>query len=245
MKETREIEIDVKELFLVLINKLWVIILVGIIFTLGTFCISKFVIHPMYESSTGIYILNKQDANSSITYSDLQTGSQLTQDYMTLVTSRPVMEQVISQLDLKMKYEELVNLITVDNPTNTRILNITVNYEDPYKAKEIADAVREASAAHITEVMDIDKVNIVEEANVPDAPSSPNIVRNCIIGAILGIIIACFIILLVYFLDDTIKTPDDVEKYLGLSVLSSIPMQDNLKNGKLKMSNKKPKVKTQ
>jgi capsular polysaccharide biosynthesis protein len=150
-----------------------------------------------------------------------------------------VTEKVIQELGLDMKHNDLVNLITVYNPSNTRVLNITIEYSDPYLAKEIADAVREASSIHISNVMDIKEVNVVEEANLPETPVSPNVKRNTVLGGILGILIAGAIILVITMLDDTIKTPEDIERYLGVSVLSSIPIQKHLNNMKDKET--KPK----
>lgn len=234
-----EIEIDLKELFAVLLGKFWIICMAGIGLALAVFLISKFALEPKYESTTKIYVLNKQDSTSTITYSDLQSGSQLTKDYMTLVTSRPVTEQVIAELDLDMRHEDMVKIISVDNPSDTRILNITVEYNDPFLAKQIADAIREAAAVHITTVMDIEQVNVVEEANIPESPSSPNVMRNAVIGGVVGIFLASFAILLIYMIDDTIKTPDDIERYLDISVLSSIPIQESMKNAGNKKKTKK------
>lgn len=248
IKTNDEVEINLKELWSLLIRKLWIMALAGIGVGVGIFLINYFAIQSKYESTTKIYVLNKQDSSSAITYSDLQTGTQLTKDYMTLVTSRPVTEQVISLLKLDIKHEDLVRMISVENPADTRILNITVKYNDPYMTKQIADAVREASALHITKVMDIERVNMVEEANIPESPSSPNIIRNTVIGVILGFFIAAFIISLFYIVDDTIKTPDDIEKYLELSILSTIPYQKDMecskrRNKEKKASSKRRKMK--
>lgn len=238
-----EIEIDLKELFAVLLGKFWIIFLAGAGLAFATFLINVFLIEPQYESTTKIYVLNKQNESAAITYSDLQSGTQLTKDYMTLVTSRPVVEQVIAELDLDMGYKGLVDCITVSNPSDTRILNITVEYNDPFIAKQIADAIRKASATHITSVMNIEQVNLVEEANIPEHSSSPNVVKNTLIGGFAGVFLACLVILVIYILDDTIKTPDDVERYLGISVLSSIPVQENLKNTHTKKKANKKKLK--
>ncbi|SHJ13395.1 YveK family protein [Parasporobacterium paucivorans] len=224
----KETEIDMREILRILRDRLWIILLAGIVFMIGTYSFSRFVLTPVYESTTKIYIINVEGTGTSITYSDLQTGSQLTQDYMQLIVSRPVTEQVIKDLDLNMSYGELASLITVNNPANTRILDITVKYTDPIMAKEIADAVRGAAADQILKIMNIDQVNVVEEANVPTSASKPNILKNTVIGAFLGILIACLIVFTGYFLDDTIKTGDDVEKYLGISVLSAIPAQRSM-----------------
>jgi capsular polysaccharide biosynthesis protein len=238
-----EIEIDLKELFSVLLGRIILIIGVGVGAAVFGFVFSKFVLQPEYKSTTKIYILNKQDNNSSITYSDLQSGTQLTKDYMTLVTSRPVVEQVISEMNLGLKYKDMVNLISVTNPQDTRILSITVTYYDPAVARNIADSIRDAAAIHITEVMNIEQVNVVEAANTPEEASSPNVLRNTAIGGVAGIILVSGIILVRYLLNDTIKSPDDVERYLGISTLSSIPLQEGVKNLKGIAGKKKTKTK--
>jgi Capsular polysaccharide biosynthesis protein len=219
-------EIDIKSLIDLILRKFWIIFLASISLALGAFLFSKFVITPTYQSTTKVYILNKEQQNSAITFNDLQTGTQLTKDYMTLITGRPVLEQVIAQLNLNLKYEQLAGMITVQNPMDTRLLNITVAYKDPFMAKQIADAVRDISSKHIREVMNIEEVNKAEDANIPEDPSSPNILMNTILGGLVGGIIAVGIILFVNMMDDTLKTPDDIEKYLGISVLSSIPVQN-------------------
>ena len=148
----------------------------------------------------------------------------MTKDYMELIKSRSVMEQVISQLQLDMSVDKLSGEITVSNTADTRILSISVENESPKLAKEIADAVRESASVQITQITDADAVNMVEEGNLPKDPTSPNTMKNAMLGGILGIFLALGAIVLIYILDDTIKTPDDVERYLGLTVLTSIPI---------------------
>lgn len=222
-QQREEIELDLREVFGALLRKIWVILFVGIIAALGALLASQFLITKMYESTTKVYVLNKQD-NTMVTYTDLQTGTQLTKDYMELVTSRPVTDQVISDLGLVFDSRTLAGMITVQTPQDTRILKITVRDKDPYQARDIANAVREASATHISNVMDIKSVNVVEKANLPERPASPNVMKNTLIGGVLGCFLAVFAVLLLFLLDDTVKTPDDVEKYLGVSVLGSIPV---------------------
>ena len=193
---------------------------------------TKLFITPMYTSVTKMYVLTKQDSSAGVTYTDLQTGTQLTKDYMELVKSRPVLEQVIAVLNLDMEPEKLAEMITVETPVDTRILSVKVESEDPKEAKEIANAVRESVGIQITEIMDVDSVNTVEEANLPTKPSSPNTMKNMAIGGILGLLIAIGIVVLIFMLDDTIKTPEDVEHYLGLNVLTSIPISEGMKKSK-------------
>ena len=230
--ENEEITIDLTELFMALWSKIHLIILAAILMAFVAFAGTKLFITPMYTSTTSMYVLTRTGESSSVTYNDLQTGTQLTQDYMELVKSRPVLEQVIAVLNLDMTTTELSESITTENAANTRILTVNVENEDPKVAKEIADALRESVSIKITEIMEADAVNTIEEANLPTAPSSPNVMRNIAIGALLGILIAAGIIILIFILDDTIKTPDDVEHYLGLNVLTSIPIAEGAKKTK-------------
>lgn len=234
IRENDEVTIDLTELFMTLWNKAHIIILAGIFIGLLAFVGTKLFITPMYTSTTRFYVYSKTGGTNSPTYTDLQTGTQLTKDYAELVKSRPVLEEVISVLNLDMETDELGDTITVTTPTDTRVMSINVENENPKKARDIADAVRQAVSIQIKEIMNVDSVKTVEEANLPNGPSSPSVMKNTLIGAILGILLAAGIIILIFMLDDTVKTPEDVENYLGLNVLASIPVFDgaNTKNKK-------------
>lgn len=224
--ENDEITIDLLDLFSVLWSKVHLILLAGIITALAAFMFTQLFLTPKYTSSTSMYMLTKSEGTQGITTNDLQTGTQLTQDYMEMVKSRAVLEQVISVLNLDMTTGELADMITTENKENTRILTISVENEDPEVAQEIADALRESASVKIQEIMEIDAVNTIEEANLPVSPSSPSVGKNTAIGGLIGIVLAMGMIVLIYLLDDTVKTPDDVENYLGLNVLTSIPIQE-------------------
>jgi capsular polysaccharide biosynthesis protein len=220
-----ELEIDLLELFRVLLSKIWIIVLSGITLGLVVIAATILFVTPQYESTTKMYVLNKQDS-STLTSSDLQSSLSLTKDYAVLIKSRTVTESVITQLNLDMTSKELLSKISVSSETDTRVLTITVTDEDPYEACQIANAVRDVAANHIKNVMDIDAVNVVETANIPQEKSSPSLAKNGILGGALGLFLAIAIVLIVYLSNDTVKTQEDVEKYLGLSVLGTIPLMD-------------------
>lgn len=232
--EEDELTIDLGELFRVLLSKVHIIILAAILMALVAFVGTKLFVTPMYTSVTKMYVLAKDEnsTTSSSNYSELTAGSMLTKDYMELVKSRPVLEKTISVLNLKIQPAELANMISVSTPTDTRIMTISVECANPKQAKEIADAVREAVSVQMKEIMSVDSVNTLEEGNLPTSPSSPNTMKNMMLGGILGFVIAAGIITLIYLLDDTIKTPEDVENYLGLNVLTSIPIQSGAAKSK-------------
>ena len=223
LQDNTDIEIDVLELFHVLLNKFWIILLAGIIAALAFVGGTILFITPQYQSTTKMYVLSKQD-NNTITQQDMQTSLSLTKDYAELIKSRTVTEGVIAQLNLDLTHEQLLGKVSVDSATDTRILSITVTDPDPYEACKIANAIRDVAANHIKNVMDIDAVNVVETANIPDQKSSPNISKNGVIGGLLGVLLSVAIILIAYISNDTIKTQEDVERYLGLGMLGTIPL---------------------
>lgn len=241
--ENDEIEIDLGEVLHVLFQKAGWILLVGIITAAAAFLISEFLLPPIYESTTKIYILNKQEGNT-VTYSDVQIGTQLTKDYAELVKSRFVLEDVIDQLKLDLTYEQLENKLDITTPTDTRILAISVEDGDPKAAMDIANAIRETASVHITNVMDIEAVNIVETANMPEEKSKPHVLQWTMIGGMLGALLVCVIVLLRYMLDDTIKSSEDVARYLQLSTLALIPMAETKESAKGKKDRKKASEKT-
>ena len=224
--ENDEITIDVTELLRVLWSKARIIILVAILFAVAAFGGTRIFITPMYTSTTSMYMLTRSDTSSSLTTGDLQTGTQLTQDYMELVKSRSVLEEVISVLNLDMTADELESTITTSNAENTRIMSISVENEDPELAKEIADALREAASVKIQDIMEIDAVNTIDEASMPQEPSSPSVMRNTMLGGVLGAILAIRSDRPDLHPRRYDQDSDDVEYYLGLNVLTSIPLRE-------------------
>lgn len=223
-QQNDEIEIDLLELFGVLREKLVSIFMTAVIFAtlfgLGTLLL----IEPKYESTSKLYILSQTSSITSLT--DLQAGSQLTQDYMVLVESRPVLEKVIDNLGLDLAYEDLFKVITLNNPSNTRILEITVTTDDPYMAKEMVDEIAKVSGTRIATIMNVNEPTIVEYGHLEKSPCSPNTAKNVLIGALVGIFLSVVIILVSYLLNDTVSTEEDIEKYLGLNTLGLIPVEE-------------------
>lgn len=218
-----EIEIDLTEVIGLVIHRLWILIICAILAGVIGFAISYFLITPKFQSTTKIIVLNKQDS-STITYSDLQLASQLTKDYEELITCRYVLEQVIEQCELEDTYEELYSRVTVENTKDTRIIGITVEDASPENAQYIADNIREVAANHIQSVTDVAAVNVVDYANIPTKKSSPSIKKWTAGGAAIGFLLALCAIIVEYILDDTIKSSEDIEKYLGYTTLALIPV---------------------
>ena len=237
-RDNNIVEIDLLEIISILLNRFWVIFGAALLAAAAGFMISKFVLTPTFESTTKIYILNKSE-NTTVTYSDVQMGTQLTKDYAELINSRYVLETVIGQLSLpEMEYKDLLKKVSVHTPTDTRIVSITVTDYDPQQAQNIANCIREVAGEHIQNVMDIEAVNVVEEANLPTVKAGPSVVKWTAVGGILGVFLVCAVILIHYLLDDSIKSSEDVEKYLGLSTLALIPITQSVNDDKQRTKRK-------
>ena len=225
-----EVEIDIGHILSILWEKILLIIATGIIVGLAGFLVSKFLITPKYESETKLYVLNRAN-DSATTLSDVQLSTQLTKDYQILVTSAPVMNQVIKELGLNMKASELASTISVDTPSDTRVLQITVTSDDPKRAKDIADKVAQVSSKKICDIMKIEQVNVIEEGSLSEEPAVDTVQKWTLIGLALGIVLSCAVIIIRSILDDTVKTTEDVEKYFDLSTLAVIPISEEMDDG--------------
>ena len=225
--------IDLVEVFQVIRHWLWLIVLVALACGTAAYAFSKFVLPEEFESTTKIYVLDKSGAggtNSQSTYSDLQVGMQLTKDYVELIKSRTVLEAVMkdNHLDQTYTYEQFAETVNVQTPADTRIVTITVTNHDPALAQKLADDIRKRSGELIINTMQIDAVNTYEKANYPDRKSAPSCGRWAVVAALIGALAVSAIVIARYLLDDTIKTSDDVEKYLGLSNLALIPFDESV-----------------
>ena len=168
-----------------------------------------------------MYILSKETTLASL--ADLQIGSQLTNDYQIIVKSRPVLQTVIEQLNLDLTYEQFSKRITINNPSNTRILTITTEDADPQLAKDIVDSIARVASDYIAETMEMIPPKLIEEGTVATTKSSPSVAKNTLMGALIGAILMCGIITVKFIMNDSVTTTEDVENYLGISVLASIP----------------------
>lgn len=233
------IEIDLQELMGLLLHRLWIIILAVFLTSAVGFGLSAFVIDPKYESTTSIYVLNRQNGET-LTYSDAQLSTQLTKDYEELIISRHVLEQVMEEYGIEEEYERFAKNISVENKTDTRIIAITVKDEDPYRAQKLANEIRDMSAEHIQSVTDVEAVNVVDEANLPQEPAEPSVILWTAVGGMIGFVLCVGILIVRYLTDDTIKSSDDIEKYLELSTLALIPDKTTLakKKGQKKKAQK-------
>lgn len=222
--DNEEMEIDLLELLMVMKKHLAAILLAGIVGLVIMFAYTSFLATPLYSASSMMYVMpdNSNSMNSS-TLSDMQVGQQLTSDYSSMIKSRSFMEDVIKKLNLTIDYQQLLEKVEVTNPTSSRILQVTVNDPNPQTAADIANEVASVAESKLKEITGMQAIKIYEEAAAPDRPSSPSLKKNCALGLLAGIVLAMAVVTILYLLDDTIKTEDDIEKYLGMTTLAVLP----------------------
>lgn len=221
-------EIDLKELISMFMKRKVLIILVVIIFALiGAIYTVKF-ITPTYQSTTRLLLVqtgeksNVDEYTGSITTTDITLNSKLVNNYREISRSEAVLSKVIQNLNLDITYQELKSMTSVVVTTDTEILQLTVEYEDPEIACNIAKEIANVFIETVNYYYKLDNLNVLDEAKVNLTPSNVHLTKNIIIFAFVGAILVSGYILLINMLDTTVKSDLDIEKALDVPVLASI-----------------------
>ena len=223
-QENQAVEIDVFAMLKTLWKRKFSIVLVALVFAIAAFGYSAFLAKKEYQSTSRIYVVSRQNQdNNTLTNSDLQAGSYLVKDYREIILSQNVLSQAIEELKLDMTPAELSKKISVSVPTDTRILSITAKDGNPKEAARIANGLRNVAAEKIISVTKVSDVTTLDEAEVPQSPSSPNIRRNVLLGFIAGAGLMVVLMVVVEVLDDRVKRPEDIEELMGLTLLGIVP----------------------
>lgn len=236
-KEDGEIEIDLLGLLLRL-RKFWFVILLGIVlgasvaWSYTTMCVT-----PQYQASSMVYMRGaNQTTNAAASLQELQVNTELTNDYEVIFKSRPIMEKVVKELDLKMTYKQLAARVQISNITNTRILKVSIQDEDPKLARDIVNHVVSFGMDSAVEIDS--KLPYLIEGAVEDLDKvAPNMKMNVLIGGCIGCLLIAGGVVVQYLLNSNITSSDDVERYLELPVLCEISEDDSfhyLNKGKYK-----------
>lgn len=218
-----EMEIDLIELMYRLIEKLKYIVVVAILGAVIAALFTFYLVTPMYTATAKLYVVNNND--TALNLSDLQIGNYLASDYQEVFSNWHVHEMVLQRLGLDYSYSQLSKMISVSNPSDTRILYITATAADPQEAVLIADTYADVACEFIAVKMDTKQPNVFEEALLPSRPSSPNTTRNILLGFLLGMILTCGVITVQFIMDDRIRSAEDLDKYLNMATLGVMPMQ--------------------
>lgn len=225
-----EITIDLKEIAYVLMEKLHYIVMFLLMGAVVFNMYSYFLIKPTYTSTSRLYVVSATK-DSVVNFSDLSVGTNLTKDYVELLLSYPVLDKVSEKIekdyDYKISSESLQKMISLENPEDTRILNINVTTTDPKVSKTIANALADEAVEYIPDTMGTFKPNIAQVAREAKIKTGPSYLKYTVIGALLGMLLCMAWFIFKYLSDDTIKTKEDVEKYFGMTPLAVLPYVEN------------------
>ncbi|MBC8574096.1 YveK family protein [Jingyaoa shaoxingensis] len=224
-----EMEIDLLEIFYLLKSKWKEIFLALLVGALIFGAYHTFLVKPSYQADASIYITNTE---SALSFSDLQLSSALTDDYANIIKSRTVLNRVIEELDLNLDYKQLAKLVAVSNPDSTHIVDIKVTCDDPEMSRNITNALLNISVSQIYQIIGSGEPTVIDYS-VAEAVQdvTPSLFKYLAIGGFLGACVACAIFILQMLMDGTMKTEEDIDKYLHLPVLATVPYY-NEKKGK-------------
>ena len=222
-----EMEIDLLDLAYMLLDKWHYLLLCLLAGALLFNAYSFFFIEPTYESTSKLYVVSASD-DSVVSLSDLNLGTSLTADYEELMLSYPVLNQVIDKLKLDMTADSLKKLYTLNNPSDTRILQITATTTDPQFSMDLAETMAEVAVSYLPDTMSTKAPNIAQHAKLADHKAGPSYMKYTMIGALLGLILMAGLLIVQYLMDDTVHTAEDMEKYFGLVPLTNIPESDRV-----------------
>ncbi|MDO5346119.1 MAG: Wzz/FepE/Etk N-terminal domain-containing protein [Lachnospiraceae bacterium] len=222
--QSSEIRVDFITLLSVLLKKWYMILIAGMDAGLAIILALLLFSTPDYVSNTTLLILNRE-STSTVLYSDLEISTKLTNDYGRIVTSRAVLDRVIQELGLDMSCEELEKRIDVSIPYDTRMIYIYVKAESPKLAYQIANCLQTVVSDRMAEVMDIEAVNVIDYASIPVYASSPRYSLYFIAAFLAGAFLMALAISVLFVTDDRIKSPENIEELLSLSILATIPLE--------------------
>ncbi len=220
--EDQEFEIDLVEVGYLLLGKLQYLLLCFLAGAVLLNAYAYFCITPTYTSTSKLYVVSSS-SDSVVDLTDLNIGNSLTSDYEELILSYPMLDIVIDDLDLDISSDELSRLIELNNPSDTRILEIAVTTADPQLSMDIANEVVEAATEYLPKTMSTMAPNIAQEAKLAEHKAGPSYLHYTLIGAVLGLVLCCTVLIVMYLMDDTIHSGEELERCFGYVPLTEIP----------------------
>lgn len=227
MNESKEIEIDLRKIFLMLKKRIVFIILGTLITAVLSGCITEFFITPTYTASCTLYVYSNTDrvsTDSSIAQGEITASQQLVNTYIVVLESDFVLEEVAQNLNLELTASQLRSMISCSQINETEIFKVTVSNESPALAADIANAIADVAPDAIVDTIKAGGVSVIDYAKVPSSPSSPNFKLNILIGALVGFAVSFVIFFIREIFDTTVNDQSDLEReFNNIPVIGTIP----------------------
>ncbi|MDD3840400.1 MAG: Wzz/FepE/Etk N-terminal domain-containing protein [Clostridia bacterium] len=214
---------ELREFFAIVRKRMWIITLLVIVAVITSFILSAFVVDKIYSSSTSLILVKESSEQTPIEYNDILLNQRLVKTYSEVIKSRSVLQKVTEQLHLPMTVEELSEKISVESVNDTEIIKITVEDKDPRLAASIANTSASIFMDEIVKLLKMENVQIIDHAQIPKEPVRPRVKLTVAVSFFIALMAGLGVVFLIEYMDNTIKTPDDVKNYLDLPVLGTIP----------------------
>lgn len=224
-------EIDLREIIRILLQKWWVIGIFFLIAVTASFIISFYILHPVYKAEATLFVGKEGNKLGGIELGEIQLNDKLVSDYREIIKSRLAAREIIRQLNLDVSVESFQNRVTVTTVNNSRLMKIAFESTEPQLAMDVANALSDFIIKKAEDIVDVKNVKVIDAAELPVNPIKPNKKMNLAIAGVIGIMLGVGLIFIMEYLDSTIKNGKDVERYLGLNVIGEIPKFDGEERG--------------
>lgn len=218
--------------FQALVKRKWLIIIILILTSLSSFLVSKYLIKPTYSATVTLIVGSTQasDKNKPIDYNDLMFYDKIISTYSKVLQSNNILNDVVKKLSFDTSVDNIKSNLSVTTKQGTLIINVTTEDQSAERAMQISNQVSKSFINKVTAIMQIKQnVNILDLAEVPKAPSFPNLTLNTLVAFLIGLILSMFIVFILEYLDNTLKSPEDVKRYIDLPVIGVIPSYNGIK----------------
>lgn len=224
-KNEEEIQVDLKRLFLSLWHRLWAIVLVAAICGCAAFCYTKLCITPMYRASIIMYVnsTSTSDDRVSISQGELNTAKSLVETYAVILKTHAVLDDVIKEANLTCSFSALSNAISASSINKTEVFRVNVVNKDPQQAALIANAIAEILPEKLPSIVEGSSARVLNMADVPGGPISPNAAKNTMVAFIVGFAAACAVAVVLELMDDKIHDFDYLVQAYEIPILAVIP----------------------
>lgn len=219
-----ETELDLRDIAVAIWERAWIIILSALLCGGAIFVYSRFIATPIYSATTSMYVYNGGDrTNNVISQSDLATSQKLVNTYMVILKSNAVLSKVKETLSLGYSVEEIRNMISTSSINATEAFSITIKNKSPEEAKIIANTIAVVAPSEIMRVVKAGSVEVIDYAELPNVPTSPNIMKNTVIGCLLGVIVSSAAIIIYNVFDTVVSSQQKLESIFDIPVIGVIP----------------------
>lgn len=217
-----EQEIEIREIIAIVLKRWWIILTLFILAVATSGIVSFFVLTPVYESYTDLFV-GRPTEGTQVIMADIQLNRSLAKTYADIAKSTTVAQDSINDLNLDLTPNQLKSKISVETG-DTEIIRIKVQDESPEHAAFLANGVARIFMRNVSEIMRIENVSIIDPALTSTSPIKPRPMLNIAIAGVLALMVGFFLVFMLEYLDNTIKTPMDIERNLEITLLGTVPV---------------------